>query len=104
MDCLTEGLNKEDIEEYIARLDDAKAISLAKHRPFTQALKVYKFLLGYGGKQTMQHDEKTSMTWQKIVDQTKRKYLIFTNDDINPEQLGEINLYAIDLMKDELLK
>lgn len=98
------GLDVEDIEEYLARLDDEKAESQAKRRPLWQAHRVFKWFYGYGGKRTMQHNKEACAKWNKIVDKVRRKYLIFSNDDVDPTKLAEMNLYAINLMKEELLK
>ena len=104
MDKITDGLNVEDIEEYFERLNDKRAESQAKRRPLWQANRVFKWILGYGGKNTMQHNKEACVKWNEIVDKVKRKYLIFSNDDVDPTKLAEMNIYAINLMKEELLK
>ena len=101
MDILTKGLDVYSIEEYLARLNDEKAISQAKRRPLWQANRVFKFICGYGGKRTMQHNKEACEIWNRIVKKVYRKYMIFSTDDVDPTKLAEMNLYAIDLMKNE---
>lgn len=100
-DYVTERLNTVDIEEYIARLDDLKAERQASWRPLHQASYVFKWILGYSWKRTMQHNKEANEAWKRIMDKTKRYYGIFSNDDVDPTKLAEMNLYAIELMKDE---
>lgn len=102
MNEIMEGLNQEDIEEYLARIEDKKAESQARRRPLWQANSVFKWMLGYGAKRTMQHNKEANAKWTKIVDKVYRKYMIFSIDDVDPTKLAEMNLYAIELMKDEL--
>ena len=50
----------------------------------------------------MQHNKELCETWDKIVMAVKKRYLCWTNEDVNPEILAEMNLYAIDLIKEEI--
>lgn len=113
MSMICKGITEEEcfktaIEEYKMQLMDKKAISQAQRRPLWQALLVFKWLYGYGGPhrtragRTMQHDKELCAKWNKIVLAVKRKYLWWKNEDINPELLVEMNLYAISLMKEDL--
>ena len=107
MDMICKGISEEEcfrraVEEYENQLMDKKAVSQAQRRPLWQALQVFKWLHGYGGKRTMQHDKELCETWDKIVMTVKKRYLYWTNEDVNPEILAEMNLYAIDLIKEEI--
>lgn len=99
---IMDGLDICMIEEYQMRLDDEKACRQARTQPLRQALRVFKFLHGYGEKETMQHNKKICETWKRIVSKVNRRYMIFDRSDVNPELLGEMNLYAISLIKEEL--
>ena len=77
-----------------------KAERQAVTQPLRQALRVYKWINGYGGKQTLQGHKKDYATWQNIVKKVRRKYLIFEPEDVDPTKLAEMNLYAIELIKE----
>lgn len=88
------------IEKYEEAKQDWRAMSQAMRQPFYQAMKVFKFVHGYGQKSTMQHDKELCAIWEGIKKQVLREFMIFDKEDIDPEKLGDMNLRAIELIKE----
>ena len=96
------------IEEYEAQQMDNRAIRQAQRKPLSQALLVLKWMHGYSGprirpSRTMSHNKELCKRWNNIMAETKRHFGCQTNEDINPELLGEMNLYAINLIMESEL-
>lgn len=105
MEMLCKGISTDEcykaaIEKYFRELDDKKAESQAQRMPLRQALRVFKFIHGYGGKQTFHGNKEAVQIWESIKKQVMIHYLVWDIRDIPAEKLGEANLYAIDLMKE----
>jgi len=90
------------IEEYEAKIADEKAIHQAHKFALRQAKKVFKWIYGYGGR-TMQHDKERCAIWKSISEDVMRKYGLTHLTEADPTKLIEMNLYAIELMKDRVL-
>lgn len=112
MERICKGVSEEEcfkmaVEKYESQLMDKQAISQAKWRPLHQAMLVLKWLYGYGGPhrtratRTMSHDKDLCEKWNKIVKLVKQHYSYQSNDEVNPELLGEMNLYAINLIMEK---
>lgn len=105
MDMICKGLSDSEcfqnaIAEYEMQLMDKRAESQTKTQPLRQALKIFKFVHGYGQKQTFQSNKEAVQVWEAIKKEVMRHYLVWDMRDIRAEDLAEANLYAIELIKD----
>lgn len=103
MEMFCKGISENEcfrmaIEEYELQLADKKAVTQARTQPLRQALRVFKWLRGYGGKWTIQHNKKDCDDWEAVKLQVMKRYRVWDIREIPPELLGEANLYAINLV------
>ena len=86
------------IQLYLADESDKKAIRQSMHQPLRPALTVWKWINGRRLGSTLGHE--LAEEWNKIKELVRIHYGLDDLRDADPCKLGDMNIYAIGLMKE----